>query len=138
MEVSGSGDRGGGAPYRAWARWAWLALGLLLTGVGIAGVILPLLPGTIFLILAAGCFARSSPRLEGWLLAHPRFGPAVAAWRRDRAIPLKAKLAAFAGMSLSLVVVSLSGAPAIALLSTAVLIGASALYVATRPSGPME
>ncbi|MGA0531018.1 YbaN family protein [Hansschlegelia sp. KR7-227] len=117
---------------------AWLALGLILTGVGIAGVILPLLPGTIFLILAAGCFARSSPRLEGWLLAHRRYGPAVAAWRRDRAIPIKAKLAAFAGMSLSLVVVSLSGAPPIALLSTAVLIGASALYVGTRPSGPPE
>jgi uncharacterized membrane protein YbaN (DUF454 family) len=136
--MEGSGDRGGGAPYRAGARLAWLALGLILTGVGIAGVILPLLPGTIFLILAAGCFARSSPRLEGWLLAHRRYGPAVAAWRRDRAIPIKAKLAAFAGMSLSLVVVSLSGAPPIALLSTAVLIGASALYVGTRPSGPPE
>lgn len=116
------------------ARLVWLALGLALTGLGVVGLILPVMPGTVFLILAAACFARGSPRLEAWLLAHPRLGPTVVAWRRDRTIPRKAKLLAFAGMALSIVLVSVSGAPPIAIGSTVALVAAGALYVGTRPS----
>ena len=118
------------------ARFLWIAVGLVLTGVGIVGVILPVMPGTIFLILAAACFARGSPRLEAWLLNHPRLGPTVVAWRRDGAIPVKAKAMAFAGMALSIVLVSLSGAPPIAIWSTVAFVAAGALYVGTRPSRP--
>ncbi len=116
------------------ARFAWLAAGVLLTALGIVGLILPVMPGTIFLILAAGCFARGSPRLERWLLEHPRLGPSVVAWRSDGAIPLKGKVAAFAGMSLSIVLVSLSSAPPVAIVATVALVLAGALYVGTRPT----
>ncbi len=118
------------------ARWAWLALGVALTGLGVVGLILPLMPGTVFLILAAACFTRSSPRLERWLLEHPRFGPTVVAWRRDGVIPVRAKILAFVGMGFSLALVSVSDAPPIAIVSTAALIAAGALYVGTRPSRP--
>ena len=124
-----------GARARA-ARWAWLALGVALTGLGVVGLILPLMPGTVFLILAAACFTRSSPRLERWLLEHPRFGPTVVAWRRNGVIPLRAKILAFVGMGFSLAVVSVSDAPPIAIISTVALIAAGALYVGTRPSRP--
>ncbi|MFD1704996.1 YbaN family protein [Methylopila henanensis] len=118
------------------ARGAWIAAGLVLVGLGIVGLVLPVMPGTVFLIAAAACFARGSPRLERWLLTHPRFGPTVVAWRRDGVIPLRAKMLAFAGMALSVVIVALSSAPPIALASAAALVAAGALYVGTRPSTP--
>jgi uncharacterized protein len=129
-------DDQGDPPAAGAARLAWLAAGCALTGLGIVGLILPLMPGTIFLILAAGCFTRGSPRLERWLLEHPRLGPTVVAWRRDRAIPLKGKIAAFAGMTFSVVLVSLSGAPPIAIAATVAFVAAGALYVGTRPTRP--
>ena len=81
------------------SRVAWLMLGLLLVGIGVVGIFVPLLPTTDFMLLALPCFARSSPRLEAWLLDHPRFGPAIRAWRRDRAVPRHAKVMAGLGMA---------------------------------------
>ena len=124
------------APATGPARLLWLAAGLLLTAIGIIGLVLPVMPGTVFLIFAAACFARGSPRLEAWLLAHPRLGPSVVAWRRDGAIPVKAKIFAFAGMAFSVALVSVSAAPPIAVWSTLALVVAGAFYVGTRPSRP--
>ena len=76
-----SGETRPGVGGRA-ARLGWLAMGWICVALGIIGALLPLMPTTIFLILAAGCFARSSPRLEAWLLDHPRVGPTLRAWRR--------------------------------------------------------
>jgi len=59
------------------------------------GVFLPLLPTTPFLLLAAACFVRSSPRLHARLLAHPRLGPFLEQWRRERSVPLAAKRRAY-------------------------------------------
>src|SRR5690606_41134853 len=56
-------------------------------GLALAGTVLPLLPTTPFLLVAAWAFARSSPRLDAWLHAHPRLGPPLAAWQARRAIP---------------------------------------------------
>jgi uncharacterized membrane protein YbaN (DUF454 family) len=54
-------------------------LGLIFVGLGFVGAFAPLMPTTIFLILAAACFIRSSSRLEAWVLNHPRFGPTLPA-----------------------------------------------------------
>lgn len=82
------------------ARAGWMLLGLGLVGIGLIGIFVPLLPTTDFMLLALPCFARSSPRLEAWLLNHPRFGPALQAWQRERAVPLRAKRMAWIGMAL--------------------------------------
>src|SRR6187551_2804897 len=55
-------------------RVVYFCMGCVMVALGAIGAVTPLLPTTIFLIIAAWCFARSSPRLEAWLLNHPTFG----------------------------------------------------------------
>lgn len=80
-------------------RAIYLALGLVMVALGIVGAFLPVMPSTIFLIFAVGFFARSSPRLEKWLLEHRHFGPPLRRWREHGAISLKGKLLAWSGMA---------------------------------------
>ena len=84
-------------------RWLWFCAGWLMVALGFIGALLPVMPTTIFLIAAAGCFARSSPRFERWLLDHPRFGPPLVAWQNEGAISRKGKRLAFFGMALGYV-----------------------------------
>ena len=68
-------------------RWLlWLA-GTVALGLGIVGVVLPGLPTTPFVLLAAACYAKASPRLHRWLRAHRLFGPMVRDWRNTAASP---------------------------------------------------
>ncbi len=117
------------------ARLAWLCLGLLLVGIGLVGMFVPLLPTTDFLILALPCFARSSPRLELWLLRHPRFGPALLAWRERGAVPRHAKLASCLGMVIGFGLFCWAVQPGwiVALIVAAVLV-ACGTWVLQRPS----
>lgn len=110
------------------------AAGCVFVVIGIAGLILPLLPGTVFLILAAACFARSSPRFESWLLNHPQFGPSIRTWRETGSIPGHTKLIAIGAMILSFVLTIISGVPPIAIWCTATILAGVAIYVATRPT----
>ncbi|MEM1412395.1 MAG: YbaN family protein [Pseudomonadota bacterium] len=74
-------------------------LGSVFVVLGAAGVVVPLLPTTPFLILAAACFARSSDQLHQWLLSNPTFGPLIENWERNRCIPRAAKRTAFIAMA---------------------------------------
>lgn len=65
----------------------WTLAGALCLLLALIGVVLPLLPTTPFVILAAACFARSSPRLHAWLLHHRLFGPVLQNWETKRCIP---------------------------------------------------
>ncbi|MCV9935048.1 YbaN family protein [Boseaceae bacterium BT-24-1] len=118
---------------RRWHRPLFLAAGWLCTLLGIIGLILPVMPGTVFLIAAAWCFSRSSPRFESWLVNHHRLGPQVVRWQQTGAIARRAKYVACGSMLMSFVILAVTDAPPIALwLSGAGLIAAGT-YVASRP-----
>jgi uncharacterized membrane protein YbaN (DUF454 family) len=85
-------------------RPAYFLAGWLCLGLGLAGVVLPILPSTPFVLLAAACFARSSERFHRWLLEHRSFGPLVREWEQHRSIPYRTKLYAIALMSVTLAV----------------------------------
>ncbi|RYD89213.1 MAG: DUF454 domain-containing protein [Sphingomonadales bacterium] len=114
----------------------YIAIGSIAVALGIAGIFLPLLPTTPFLLVAAWAFARSSPRLETWLLNHPRLGPPLIAWRQKRAIPTRAKVIAILAMAASLAYMLWSPTiPAIGKAAAALVLAGSATFILTRPSG---
>ncbi|MDU0339230.1 YbaN family protein [Bosea rubneri] len=116
-----------------WRRHLYFAAGWVLTAIGVIGLVLPLMPGTIFLIAAAWCFSRSSPRFEAWLIGHPKLGPQVVAWRRTGSIARRTKYIACGSMVLSFALVAASDAPPIALWATGACLIAAGTYVASRP-----
>ena len=76
-------------------RWLLLSAGIFLTALGTLGAFLPILPTTPFVILAAACFAKSSPAFHRRLLANRFFGSYLAQWQSDHSVPLAAKRKAY-------------------------------------------
>lgn len=80
------------APFRSTPiRYLLLGTGFLFVGLAALGAVLPVLPTTPFLLVAAACFARSSPVFYRWLLRNRVFGPLVHNWRETRSIPRRSK-----------------------------------------------
>jgi len=69
-----------------------MTIGIISVGLGTAGIFLPLLPTTPFLLLAAACFIRSSDRLYQWLFHNRWFGSYIRNYQENRALPLRAKV----------------------------------------------
>ncbi|WP_373353828.1 YbaN family protein [Pseudoroseicyclus sp. CXY001] len=114
-------------------RWVYLGLGWLMIGLGLIGIVLPGLPTTVFIILAAFFFARSSPALHAKLLAHRRFGPVLRDWEARGAIPRRAKAWAVGSMAAILMLSLVLGLPAWVIGVQVVGMGAGAAYILTRP-----
>lgn len=117
-------------------RSVWVVLGFLAMGLGIVGLVLPLLPTTPFMLLAAASFAKSSPRLHGWLVGHRVFGPAIRDWRDYRAISPKAKRMALTAMAGAFALSVLLGLGATVLAVQAAVLGIMGSWIWTRPDGP--
>ena len=82
-------------------RWAWFAGGWVAVAIGSIGIIVPGLPTTVFFIVAAACFSRSSPRFEQWVLTRPGVGPMVRDYRAGLGMPYRAKVAAIASIAVA-------------------------------------
>jgi uncharacterized membrane protein YbaN (DUF454 family) len=111
----------------------WVLAGALALVTGLVGIVVPLLPTTPFILLAAFCFSRGSERCERWISEHPRFGPMVRDWRARRAVPLRAKQFATVMMVLGSVVAAFT-LPARAALLAALVCAAVAVWLWRLPT----
>lgn len=115
-------------------RLLMLATGYLFFAIGFIGIFLPVMPTTVFWIIAAICFAKSSPAMYRRILARPSVGPAVADFIDHGVIGRNSKRVAIAGMTVGAAIILLadigSGPTAAALFG----IFLAAIYVGTRPS----
>lgn len=114
-------------------RRAWTAAGSVCVGLGLIGIVLPVMPTTCFMIAALACFSKGSPERAKALLNHKRFGPTLRAWQRERAIPRHAKrIALISIMAGWLVVFATSPDWLMPALIGGLLLGISA-WIITRP-----
>ncbi|MBB6012375.1 hypothetical protein HNR59_001720 [Aquamicrobium lusatiense] len=137
MGLADDNRRLAGRRFASELRRSWFfAAGVVMLALGVIGAFLPVMPTTIFLILAAWCFGRSSPRLEARLLDHPRFGPVIRDWREYGTIPRRAKCMACSGMALGYGLFWIGARPSFSL---AMLVAAPMLLCAAwmvmRPEG---
>lgn len=117
------------------AKAIWTGLGLLSLAFGAIGVVLPLLPTTPFVILAAFAFSKSSPRLRNWLLEHRIFGTMIRDWEATGAIATRYKVMACVAMGLAFGLSVALGLRPMILGIQAVCLTASAVFILSRPSG---
>jgi uncharacterized membrane protein YbaN (DUF454 family) len=117
-------------------RSLWLAIGVTSLLTGAAGAVLPLVPATPFLLLAAYALARSSPRLHAWLVDHPLFGPIIDDWRTHRCIARRTKIVSLVVIAGTLAVSAAAGLPAWLLAIQGVALAGPAIFIVTRPDRP--
>lgn len=118
------------------ARTVLAAFGALCVGLGIFGLFVPGMPGTVFFLIALWAFSRSSQRLHVWLYTHPRFGAGLRNWHEYRVIPVRAKIAAVTMMTLSAgMAVVMADTWVVPALAVAVM-APIGLWISTRPATP--
>jgi uncharacterized membrane protein YbaN (DUF454 family) len=111
-----------------------VVLGAAALATGVIGLVVPLLPTTPFLLLSSLCFARSSPRVHGWLRGHRQLGAIIAAFEERRALPRRAKVLALATLWPSIACAAASMPAPVASLGLVALATAVTAWILKRPS----
>lgn len=123
-------------PARGIRRWLWLLLAWVALGLGVIGIVVPGLPTTPFVLVAAWAAARGSNRLHAWLRAHRVFGPMIRDWQAHGAVSRRAKRAAVLTMALCAAIFFLT-APRWWMAATGTaFMAVVALWLCTRPEPP--
>jgi len=116
------------------SRLAFLVLGWTALGLGLIGIVLPGLPTTPFLLVAAYGFGKTSPNLRNWLVRHPRFGPPIRDWQEHGQISRATKTKSIVAMAAVFAISILFGVPLWVLAVQGFGIAIGAAFVLTRPS----
>lgn len=116
----------------------WKILGFISLGFAYLGVVTPGLPYSPFVVFAAYCFAKGSPKMHAWLYNHKIFGPFLTNWGEKRVFPQKMKFFMLGMMSLSLVLMWTGGVKLIGIISTAIFMAIVAVWAWRYPSSVEE
>ncbi|WP_424974696.1 YbaN family protein [Dinoroseobacter sp. S124A] len=115
-------------------RVLWVTGGSAALGLGVIGIVFPLLPTVPFLLLAAFCYARGSDRLHLWLIEHPRLGQPILDWQERGAISLRAKWMASASILAAFSISLILGVAPYVLAIQAVVLSLVSIFIWSRPS----
>ena len=80
-------------------RLMWISLGSIFVAIGTIGIFVPGLPTTVFMLLAAACYVRSSDKLYNWLIKNKTFGKYIKDYREGKGMPKRAKFLALLMMT---------------------------------------
>lgn len=111
----------------------WRVLVLIFITLGFIGALLPGVPTTVFLILAAWAASKGWPEMDAWLLNHPKYGPILQAWRENGTVPRKAKWFASIMMLISGIIMLYTNAPFAVKIFTDVIMLIVAIWLWLRP-----
>lgn len=115
-------------------RFMWNVLGFLSLGMAYVGVVTPGIPYSCFVVGAAYCFAKGSPKMHAWLYNHKLFGPFLTNWETKRVFPLKLKYMMLVTMSSSLLIMFFTGVPTKGILYTGIFMFFVAVWAWRFPS----
>ena len=116
------------------SRWPYAILAYVFAAIGLLGLIIPGLPTTPFILLAAWAASRGSERMHVWLRNHPRLGPPLREWNEQGAISTRAKWLAVVLLAISWMILLLRGTSTWLLIGLVVLFAGLAIFVSTRPT----
>ena len=119
-------------------QFLWKILGFLSLGMAYVGLITPGIPYSCFVVFAAYCFAKGSPRMHAWLYNHKIFGPFLTNWGEKRVFPTKMKFFMLAMMSTSLCIMYFTGVKPIGIISTACFMALIAIWAWRFPGSVAE
>lgn len=111
----------------------YIMIGWTCTGLGVVGAFLPVMPTTPFLLVALWAFSKSSPRLQQWLMNHPRYGATLRDWHEYGAIGTNIKVIAVIAMLASIVMLMTITDNLIVISIHATVITLTALFILSRP-----
>jgi uncharacterized protein len=126
-------------PVMTLKRLFFLAIGWFFVGLGVLGIVLPILPAVPFFIVSVWAFSKSSPALAEKLRKHPLFGHYIVAWEKHGVIPIKPKILAIFFMSCSgIYTVYFSDAPMWFKYGFSATLIAVGIFILSRPSNPPQ
>ena len=116
----------------------WNVLGFLSLGMAYIGVITPGIPYSIFVVFAAYCFSKGSERMHRWIYNHKIFGPFLTNWNEKRVFPQKMRYLMLTMMSISLIIMYVTGVKSVGILGTAGFMMIVAIWAWRFPNNPEE
>jgi uncharacterized membrane protein YbaN (DUF454 family) len=119
-------------------RYAWMAGGWLCLAMAYIGVVTPGIPFSHFLLGAAFCFAKSSPKMHAWLMNHPKFGPFIRNWNEKKVFPTIGKIFMVAMMMSSLIIMWYTGVSTAGIGYTAMFMTLVVIWGWRYPGSPEE
>lgn len=114
----------------------WKTAGVIAVALAVIGIVLPILPTTPFLLVAAFCFDRGSPAMHKWLINHAHLGPVIQNWHDYGAVPMSAKITAVVFMTSALLLGFYFDLKPWVLILQAIIFTAVAIFLITRPLPP--